>query len=135
MRVIHTVAAVVVGISLFGCASKPKAKPMAATPPLVTAKQHARQLQTNYEKTDSTARVGVVLAVKPDAHLAAVGDVPVSDFKKGDVLSFVDANRKLVANGQVKDIQKDLLIVGYDVPAKGRAPQVADLAVRLKSAK
>jgi hypothetical protein len=128
------VAAVVLGVSLFGCASKPKAQSQAATSPLVTAKQQAQKLQTTYQKTDASARVGVVLAVKPDTHLAAVGDVPTQDFKKGDVISFVDANQKLVANGHVRDVQKNLLIVGYDVPAKGRAPQTADLAIRLKTA-
>jgi hypothetical protein len=135
MRVIRTVAAVVLGISLFGCASKPKAKPASTVPPLVAAKQHAQQLQMNYEKTDPNARVGVVLAVKADTHLAAVGDLPVKDFKTGEVLSFLDSAGKLVANGQIKDIQKDLLIVGYEIPTNGRAPQVADLAVRLTSAK
>lgn len=131
MRIIHWVAAVAVGISLFGCASKPKAA-APATPPLVVARQHAQRLQANYEKSDPSARVGVTLAVKAATHLAAVGDVPTKDFKSGDVISFLDANGKLVANGQVVEVQKDLLIVKYEVPASGRAPQEADLAVRLK---
>jgi hypothetical protein len=108
---------------------------VSTVPPLVSAKQHAQQLQLKYEKTDPAARVGVVIEVKADAKLAAVGDVPVKEFKKDDVLSFLDSSGKLVANGHVMDIINDLLIVSYEVPATGRAPQIADLAVRLSGTK
>lgn len=135
MRVTHLFAAAVVAVSLSACASKPKAKPAPATPPLVSARQHAQRLEAKYQKTDPAAQVGVVLAVRPADHLAAVGDVPVKSFKTGDIVSFLDAAGKPLANGHVKHVEKNVLIVQYEALSKGRAPQVADLAVRLKSAK
>jgi hypothetical protein len=118
---------------LAGCAAKPKT---ATTPPpasVDSARQSAKDLQAAYQKTDPTARVGIVLAVKPELSLVAVGDVPVKDFKNGDILSFMDSSQQLVANGRVTDTDNNLLIVKYDVlPSGGRAPRTGDLAIRVK---
>lgn len=118
---------------LGGCAAKPKTPPAPPPPSVNSARQTARDLQAAYRQSDPSARVGIVLAVKPDIQLAAVGDVPVKDFKSGDVVSFMDTNQQLVANGHVTDTDNDLLIVKYDVLLSGgRAPRAGDLAIRVK---
>jgi hypothetical protein len=121
-------------IGLAGCAAKPKAPPAPASHVSVeSARQSASELQAAYQKSNPSARVGVVLAAKPESGLVAVGNIPVKDFKPGDVFSFMDASQQIVANGRVSDIDGNLLVIKYDLlPSGGRAPRAGDLAIHLK---
>jgi hypothetical protein len=88
-------------------------------------------IRDSYTKANTNARVGLVTAVLPDQRLAAVSNVPLNDFKVGDVITFVDANGKILDNGMVKAIGKNSLHVLYDAPGPGQfAPRVGDLGIR-----
>jgi hypothetical protein len=98
--------------------------------PPVTAVQLAA-IRDQYRRSDPEARVGVVTAVLPSAHLASVGSIPARDFTAGDVVSFIDSNQALLTMGHVEVVNPNSLIVRYDPPAKtGREPLVGDMAVR-----
>lgn len=117
------------GIALAGCAAQPDAK--TKTPTVANSSQVAR-IRAQYQKLDPNSRVGVVIAVRPQDRLAAVGDIPTGDFKQGDVISFEDVNQNLLTVGSVKDVMPNFLVVEYAPPAQGgRDPVNGDLGVRL----
>lgn len=122
MRLHHLAMATVLACSmLVGCKSTREANPDISA---------ARQLRQSYTAVDPNAKVGLVIAVLPEKGLAAVGDLPVADFFRGDVLVFVDPAQKIIAAGTVVEKTADALHVKYDLTTpKGRAPQVGDLAV------
>jgi hypothetical protein len=79
------------------------------------------------------ALVGRVIAVRPEDRLVAVGDTPVTDFKRGDVVVFVSAGDEPPSGGEVVDIRKDTITVRYSEPTAGqRPPKAGDLMVRFK---
>jgi hypothetical protein len=80
------------------------------------------------------AAIGHVLAILPNDRLASVGNVPVQDFKTGDVLTFLGGETNPLADGEVVAIVKDTLHVRYRLsPNSPRAPEVGDVAIRLKN--
>lgn len=91
-----------------------------------------QQIRENYTSVDPHAKVGTVIAVLPDKALAAVGDLPVADFQIGDVLVLMDTKQQVIGAGHVVAKTADAVHIAYDVTAKGRAPQVGDLAVKSK---
>jgi hypothetical protein len=112
-------------VILAGCLS-----PDEPPAPPVTAGQLA-VIRDQFSRTDPEARVGVVMAVLPSAHLASVGSVPTRDFTIGDVITFIDSNQKLLTMGHVEVVNQKSLTVRYDVPGEhGREPLVGDVAVR-----
>src|SRR3954468_17041506 len=66
------------------------------------------------------ARVGTVVAASPESKPVGVGQVPVTDLRPGDTLTFVNAGSQQIATGQVVKIGK-FLIVRYDASGR-RAP-------------
>jgi hypothetical protein len=119
---------IVVGILsavLAGCldASLPPAPPVSAVQLAV--------IRDQYRRTDAEARVGVVTAVLPSAHLASVGSIPARDFSIGDVVTFIDSNQALLTMGHVEAINSNSITVKYDPPDHhGREPLVGDMGVR-----
>ncbi len=88
-------------------------------------------IRSQFRRADPEARVGVVAAVLPSAHLASVGGVRVTDFTVGDIITFIDSNQKVLAMGHVETINPNTLTVRYDPPGEnGRDPVPGDLAVR-----
>jgi hypothetical protein len=87
-----------------------------------------------YKQADPDALVGLVIATLPDSQLAAVGDVPVSEFKAGDVVTFIDSNQATIAVGTVEVVKDDVIHVKYEPRGDAaRAPREGDLAVRVRS--
>ena len=109
-----------------GCQNK--AKQAAGLPP--PSPQDAAAVRQRYMQLNANNRVGVVTAVRPESHLAAVGDVPLQDFSIGDVLTFIDAHEQPFNTGEVVNASSTSLHVKYD--AKRRAPREGELAVRLR---
>ncbi|MGD0462284.1 MAG: hypothetical protein ABSB74_07325 [Tepidisphaeraceae bacterium] len=98
-------------------------------PPVTVAQLTA--IRDQYRKTDPEARVGVVTAVLPSAHLASVGSIPVQDFTVGDVVTFIDSNQATLTMGHVDAVNPNSIIVRYDPPDRhGREPLQGDMAVR-----
>ena len=86
-------------------------------------------VRDRYARMHPQNRVGVVTAVRDDARLAAVGEIPLQDFGIGDVLVFVDEREQPFNSGPVVNATSDALHVRFD--GKRRAPRVGELAVRL----
>lgn len=137
MHVLRLAGILVLGLVLaIGC--RPKRQPAPPAPsPLEMARTRAEALRESYRAIDPKARVGMVISTRADFSLAAVGDVPISDFRVGDAISFIgsgeQANAQAMAHGTVTQIDTaaNLLIVRYEIaPSNGRAPQAGDLAVR-----
>lgn len=123
---------VVTSLLALGCAPREQQAGEEDTPMLSTAEQTAEQLRRSYQQADPDARVGVVMAVRDELRLAAVGQVPVSDFRDGDTITFIDLNEQVLAHGTVASIEEGLLVVRYEPAQDGRDPRVGDLAIRVK---
>lgn len=79
---------------------------------------------------DPSARVGIVAAVKPPDHLAAVSHLDAAEFAPGDPISFMDSHKNLLCEGTVVRNVDNLLIVHYSPTLRG--VHKGDLAVRVK---
>ena len=104
-----------------GCQPKPAAQPASA------------ELRQNLQKVSPNAAIGRVVAILPESNLIAIGDVQVSEFKVGDVVTLMGQEETPLANGKVISIVKDTLHVRYEPIANAtRQPIVGDLAIRFK---
>jgi starvation-inducible outer membrane lipoprotein len=111
-----------------GCASQTAPPP---APRAVVENDQYSALKTSYLAANPDARLGRVAAVLPDQNRLAVADMPVADFRRGDVLSIVDAKFNPVADGTVVDMDSDMLYVQYTQAAGITQPPAAgDLAIR-----
>jgi len=114
-----------------GCAHQ-TAPPQAAVAVTPTISADAfSSLKAAYLAANPDARLGRVAAVLPNIKRVAVSDVTTADFKKGDILSLVDQNFNVLANGTVFEIDSDWVYVQYEPATIGSRPPVAgDMAVR-----
>jgi hypothetical protein len=91
-------------------------------------------LKTAYLAANPDARIGRVAAVLPGEQRLAVSDIPINEFRKGDVLSVVDANLNPIADGSVVDSDADLIYVHYEPVTVGSPqPIVGELAIRAEA--
>jgi hypothetical protein len=131
MRMAHWLGVCVIGLGLLaGCQRVAPEEPVVEppAPPRLDEDTRAR-----YQKLYPDAHIGRVIATLPGDRLAAVGDVPVQQFRPGDVVTFVGAEGTLVS-GEVVAVMQDTLHVRYLEPAAGqRPPVVGDLAIRFKT--
>lgn len=113
---------------IVGCATAPKPQPV------VTADENTiLRVRDTLQQMDPTALVGQVNEVEPDKNTASVGNIPTTDVKEGDILTFLDGNQKTLTTGKVIRVLPDALHIRYDAPLpEGRPPVVGDLAVRFK---
>lgn len=107
-----------------GCISKPAETPL---PPAPSADQQ-QEIRASILEVNPNAKIGVVSAVITDSPLAMVGDISSEGIKIGDVFSFVDADRNVIANGTVVEIVDGKLAIRYQ--ADTRVPMVGDVAVK-----
>ncbi|HLL87736.1 MAG TPA: hypothetical protein VK324_00375 [Tepidisphaeraceae bacterium] len=113
-----------------GCAPKPEPDPGPPPPP---PEATYRQIRTDLQQVPGTL-VGRVTAARPDVELVSVADLPVSQLRPGDVVSFIDEARRPIAAGSVADVVGDRVHVKYgftNLPGQ-RAPRVGDIAVRMR---
>jgi hypothetical protein len=98
------------------------------------SRRTADEIREQYQRLNPGNRVGVVLAVRPQDNLAAVGDIAIADFRLGDTLVFMDTNeRPLNHSGTVVNVVENALHLKYERLDRsgGREPRPGDLAVRL----
>ena len=114
-----------------GCAKKkPPSKP---SPTPATTKQE-QQIREDYFRAYPDSRVGVVTATLKHAngYFVSVGDVPTSDFREGEIITFVDPHRHVLTTGTVVRILPETVHVLVDRPrGDGRMPGVGDVAIKL----
>jgi pyruvate dehydrogenase E2 component (dihydrolipoamide acetyltransferase) len=118
-----------------GCAPK---KPPTTSPSPMTQPTPSFTLDSardQLKRANPNTEVGSVVAVLPEANLAAVGDVPTANFRIGDPITFLDDTLGDLTLGSVVAIENGRLHVRYDAPPAGhRAPQIGDFAVHIFNA-
>lgn len=135
MRLMHRTflaTLVVTAAALVGCQNHkpPTTQPIAAPATAETV----RDIREAFQKRDPSTIVGLVIAVLPENNLAAIGDVPVGEFKTGQVVTFIDSNQAIIAVGTVVNTTADTVHVKYTPQGEmARAPREGDLAVRTQS--
>jgi hypothetical protein len=114
--------------ALSGCAgSKPPRDVPQSAAPQVDVEQFARMYRTAYPMS----RVGVVIAVRPQDRLVAIGQTQPQDFAENQLVTFIDTRQKVLDSGVVVRVLPDQVHVRYDRPAAGgREPREGDLAVK-----
>lgn len=121
----------VIGFGLLAGCQRKAAEPASVEPP--PPPRLDEDVRTRYQKLYPDAQIGRVIATLPGERLAAIADLPVKQYVKGDALTFVGAEGALVS-GEVVAVVQDTLHVRYAEPAAGqRGPVVGDLAIRFKS--
>ena len=130
MSIARWLGVYVIGMGMLaGCQQKTTEQPVIVEPPPARLEDNAR---ARYQALYPDAQIGRVIATLPGDRLAAVADVPVGQFNKGDAVTFVGGEGTLVS-GEVVAVVQDTLHVRYANPAAGlRAPVVGDLAIRFK---
>ena len=114
-----------------GCASEP---PKPAPKSAVLSEDSYASIKAAYLAANPNARVGRVDAVLPASRRLSVTDIPLADFKKGDVISVVDDKLNPIANGSVVETDAtDLYVVYEPVSAASRTPTAGDMAVRAET--
>ena len=117
-------------VSLFAAAGcQPKEQPTGPVypPPVAPTPQTRERIQ----RLAPDALIGEVTAVLPQERLAMIGNVPVQQFKEGDVVTFMGGNEVSIGNGIVIRVGADTLQVRYEPPPPGgRPPAMGDLAIR-----
>ena len=94
------------------------------------SEQRIAEVRESLVRQNPSAIVGPVVEALPAKRLAAIADVPVEQFRRGDIITFVNTNVDVIDTGRVVNITKDQVHVRYDTPGPGqREPKVGDLGV------
>ena len=122
---------VIVAGLVTGCA--PKRPPATAPAPVTQAATLTLDAaRDQLKRANPNTEVGSVVAVLPEANLAAVADVQTANFHVGDPITFLDDTLGDLTLGVVIDTKNGRLQVRYDAPPAGhRVPQVGDFAVHI----
>jgi starvation-inducible outer membrane lipoprotein len=116
-------------LGLAGCASD---KPKLVEKTTSITQDAYGSIKAAYLTANPNARVGRVAAVL--ANRLSVNDIPLADFRKGDVVSIVDDKLNPIATGSVIEIDSDYLYVDFEPEtATSRAPVVGDMAIRAET--
>jgi hypothetical protein len=118
-------------LAAVGCAKK---KPPSKPSPMPATTKQEQQIREDYFRAYPDSRVGVVTATLKHAngYFVSVGDVPTSDFREGEIITFVDPHRHVLTTGTVVRILPDTVHVLVDRPrGDGRMPGVGDVAIKL----
>jgi hypothetical protein len=121
-------AALLLFVALSGCSTQkpPRDVPHTAAPPV-----DVEQFRTMYRTAYPMARVGVVVATRPQDRLVAIGQTQPQDFAENQLVTFIDARQKVLDSGVVVRVLADQVHVRYDrPPAGGRQPREGDFAVK-----
>jgi hypothetical protein len=125
------IATLAAAAALAGCQNKQQQAGPPVAPP--ASAETVRQIRQAFQERDPSTLVGPVIATLPDADLAAVGDVPVDQFKNGDLVTFIDSNQAIIAVGNVVNTTADAVHVKYHPQGDAaRPPREGDLAVKTK---
>lgn len=114
---------ILLGLAAAGCHHKAESLTPTPVVPSAEVRQRVRHVA-------SDALIGEVVAVMPESHLVAIGDIPVQNFRKGDILMFLGGDNTPIGAGTVVNVLPDTLHVQYEEPqVGGRSPALGDLAV------
>lgn len=75
------------------------------------------------------AHVGRTTQVLPNRDLAEVTDLPADQMTQGRVLSFMNAELNVLANGVVEEVTANGAFVHFEVADNGRRPVAGDLVI------
>lgn len=114
-----------------GCATNQKSDPAAEAPPVVKLdNQRIDAIRSGIQSIDPRARAGRVIAVVEDQRLAAIGDLDVAGLQHGSQITFVNADQKVIAFGEIERVVGDAIHVRYRADgAAQRAPAVGDVGI------
>jgi hypothetical protein len=114
--------------TLLGCRPKPLPAPVPERVELASPSDidHLREV---YRKNFPESQLGVVVAVKPEAGLVAVGGIDVSKMAENQIVTFIDAHQRTLGTGHVVRVLADSVHVGVD-PNPRREIVIGDLMVR-----
>jgi hypothetical protein len=99
------------------------------------AAANVAEIRQRYQRRDPQTQVGLVLAANPSVDMVAVGEVDPSQFRPGDIVSFVDTSENPLTSGRVIRVLTDSLHVRYDPPiGSRRAPREGDVMIRFRPA-
>ena len=132
MRFNHPIVLLAMVVVAAGLLSGCRADKEQQAPAPPATEDRVRMIRQSYQTIDPGARVGLVAETLPEYRLVAVSEMPVDEFREGDVVTFIDTNEEVLVNGRVVAKTDDALHVKYDEPSKPgqRAPQKGDMAVR-----
>jgi hypothetical protein len=112
---------------LTGCPGRRTAQAPAPAPDPQQALQDTRR---EFQRLNPQVQVGLVTIVREDAHLAAVSELPLEDLQAGQIVNFIDVNRRPLVSGTIVRITDVSAHVRYDAPPQDRRhPREGDLAV------
>jgi len=115
-----------------GCASS--SAPATTQPSASLNNDEYGAVKSAYLAANPDARVGRVAAVLAAEGRASVEDIPVVDFRAGDVLSIVDGKLNPIANATVEELDADYLYIHFvPLTATSPAPVVGDMVIRAES--
>ena len=117
---------------LVGCQSNAPREQQAPVAPPATPDTLAG-VRLMFHATHPNAMIGMVLSVRTEDKLAAVGDLPLDKFRNGQAVVFIDSNANPIADGTVVNITGGVLVASYSITQSNqRAPQAGDLMVRFE---
>lgn len=123
------------GVILITClglaACQPKKTSVTRPPQPPAPKPATAQTLAALKASDPNALIGRVVYVLPDERLASVRDIPVQQFKEGDIVSFMGNEGYLTSGQVVRIVDGSLHVKWFTPPPGGRAPIVGDLCGRL----
>lgn len=123
-------ATLLVAALLAACAKK---QPPPAPGFVPADAQTLSRLQGLYQQSDSSARVGLVSSVLEKENIVAVAQVNPSEWRQGDIVTFVDSANRTLGTGEVVRAVGNEVHVQFDQAAPGgRLPRAGDLAVRFR---
>jgi hypothetical protein len=114
-----------------GCAKK---KPPSKPSPMPATSDQVQRIRQETFRAYPDSRVGIVTATirHANGYFVSVGDVPTGDFREGQIITFVDPQRRVLTTGSVVRILPDSVHVLVDRPrGGGRMPGVGDVAIKL----
>lgn len=124
------IIAIVVAFAVAGCAHKKPAPPPKPAPE-ATLQGALERLRPRYQAEHPNARLGVVIATRPQDRLVAVGDVPVKEMAIGQTVVLMNAREQVLTTGVIVRVLEDSVHAQYERPgADGREPRVGDVMVR-----
>lgn len=130
-----TTTALALGGALAALGCKPAEKPMASTRPMIASPSQMNSIKAQYLRVNPQVVIGAVSEVSSDGPFVAVSGLSAGGVQQGAVMSFMDAEQKVVAVGTVSSVAPDgRASVKYDPQAGGRKPQVGDLALHFPDA-
>ena len=105
-----------------GCAAD-SPEPTATSPRPVLTPERVAEIRASYQQVNPDTRVGYVNALLPDSSLASVTEIPVEDIATGDVVTFIDQQQQVIANGRVVNVVEGDVHVKFEPTT--RAPEEA----------